>query len=135
MLHKIYKTLILVPLMIPIISFAEQLGQTKTLFQSAKDIITTTLIPLVFTLALLLFFWGIVKYIWGEGQGKEDGRKIMIWGIVALFVMASVWGIVTFIQTELLGGPGPNTVPIPTIGGSSGSGGGTNYGTDPILIF
>lgn len=57
-------------------------------------------IPVAFALALLAFFWGLAKYIFAAGseEAKEGGKRIMIWGIVALFVMASVWGIVEFMQ-------------------------------------
>lgn len=89
--------------------------QTGTLLMTAKNFITLYLIPIAFTLALLFFFWGVAKYIWSEGQSKEDGRKIMIWGIVALFVMSSVWGIIAFIQNDLLGGPVNTAGKIPTI--------------------
>jgi len=110
--------------LLPLISFAEQLGQTKIFFGNALSIVRSVLIPLVFTLALLLFFWGVVKYIRSEGDGKEDGRRIMIWGIIALFVMASIWGLVAFLQKEIIGTNNPTSVPIPSIGGGSGSGGG-----------
>lgn len=94
------------------------LGQTTQFFTQAKNLIIQIIIPLVFALALLLFFWGVAKYIWSEGQGKEDGRKIMIWGVVALFVMTSVWGIVRFIQQDFLGGSNTSSMPIPTLTGT-----------------
>ena len=78
-----------------------QLTETGKLLTSVKTIINTTLIPLVFALALLLFFWGMVKYIRSSGGDKEEGKKIMVWGIVALFVMSCVWGLVYFIRDEL----------------------------------
>jgi len=56
------------------------LEKTKTLLGSVKGIVGI-LIPVVFGLAILLFFWGIVKFIWSEGGGKEDGKKIMLWGV------------------------------------------------------
>jgi hypothetical protein len=78
----------------------QPLGGTTTFFENALGLIQGVLIPLVFTLALLAFFWGVVKYIWGGVEDKAKGRDFMIWGIVALFVMASVWGLVRFIQGE-----------------------------------
>ena len=53
-----------------------------------------------FALALLFFLWGLAKYIFAAGneEAKESGKRIMIWGIIALFIMASVWGIVAFLQ-------------------------------------
>lgn len=114
MLNKIYKIgLISTVVVLPVFANA-QLQVTSTFFRSAKDLVTFTLIPLVFTLALLFFFWGVVKYIRSAGNEKEEGKKIMIWGVVALFVMSSVWGLVSFIQNELLVDKGTQGT-IPTI--------------------
>ena len=89
------------------------LSNLSGLITSVGDIINL-LIPIVFALALLYFFWGLAKFILSSGEDKEKGKNIMIWGIVALFVMASVWGIVGFIQSALGvdGGTAP-TVKVP----------------------
>jgi hypothetical protein len=74
------------------------------LVKAAFGIVTDTLIPLAFALCLFYFFWGVAKYI-RTGAGSEDaakeGKQIMIWGIVGLFVAFSVWGIISFIQKDL----------------------------------
>jgi hypothetical protein len=124
MLNKIYRVSILASVLFPAVAFAQTLTKTSGLLGSAKSIVTGILIPLVFTLALLFFFWGVAQYIWSQGDAKEDGRKRMIWGIVALFVMSTVWGLVAFLQSELLGGPGQTDMKIPTIGGGGGGGSG-----------
>ncbi len=72
------------------------LTKTKTLFESVGKIINI-LIPIAFALALLFFFWGIARYIWSSGNGKEEGKKFMLWGVIAIFVMTSIWGLVAFI--------------------------------------
>ena len=80
--------------------------------------------PIVVALALLYFFWGLATYILNQGneKKKEGGREIMIWGIVALFIMVSVWGIInvvrdTFsIDTDNIDGPG---IDIDNNGGGS----------------
>jgi cation transporter-like permease len=59
--------------------------------------IVNQVIPILFALALLGFFYGLVKFIFGSDDGKEQAKKTMIWGVVALFVMASVWGLVAWI--------------------------------------
>ncbi len=41
----------------------------------------------------------------------------MIWGIVALFVMVAVWGLVAFIGNALGITPGQNSGNIPTVTG------------------
>ncbi len=80
------------------VSAQEQLKNVEGIVGSIGDIVNL-LIPIVFALALLYFFWGLAKYILASGEGKEEGRNTMIWGVVALFVMASIWGIVRFIQS------------------------------------
>ena len=49
-------------------------------------------------LAIVFFFWGLAKYILlnaGDEEKKKEGRNIMIWGVIALFIMVSIWGIVS----------------------------------------
>jgi hypothetical protein len=74
------------------------------LINTAFGIITKTLIPLAFALCLFYFFWGVAKYIRtgasSENAAKE-GRQIMVWGAVGLFVAFSIWGIISFIKSEL----------------------------------
>jgi hypothetical protein len=54
-------------------------------------------------LALFWFFWGLMKFIFkaGDEKAQEEGRNIMLWGILALFVMTSVWGLVNFLGNSL----------------------------------
>src|SRR3989344_3391565 len=64
--------------------------------------IVKTLLPIVVGIALLVFFWGLVSFIAAAGDETKRGkaRGIMIWGVVALAVMLSVWGFVKFLQTS-----------------------------------
>ena len=74
------------------------------LINTAFNIVTGVLIPLAFSLCLLYFFWGVAKYIrTGAGSEKaaEEGRRVMIWGVVGLFIAVSIWGIISFIKNEL----------------------------------
>jgi len=84
---------------LPILASA-QFGQTKEILSNLKYILLTYLIPMAFSLALLYFFYGVAQYVRSAGD-KEEGKKIMWWGVIALFVMSSVWGLVWFIQDEL----------------------------------
>lgn len=61
--------------------------------------IIDNLVGILMTLAVIAFFWGLVKYIWNAGNedARNDGKHMMIWGVVALFVMVSIWGLVGFI--------------------------------------
>lgn len=59
--------------------------------------ILTPIITFLFVLATVVFLWGVIQYVIGnQGEPKklEQGKQIMIWGIVGMFVMVSAWGIV-----------------------------------------
>ncbi|MEK7175276.1 MAG: pilin [Patescibacteria group bacterium] len=58
-------------------------------------IIGSAVIPLIFALALAMFIWGVVQYvIKDEEKAKKEGQQFMLWGVIALAVMISVWGLV-----------------------------------------
>ncbi len=70
------------------------------LFQFVTCLIERSFIPLLFAIATFVFIYGVVKFIGTEESAeKEDGRQFMIWGIVALAVMFSVWGLVKILGT------------------------------------
>jgi predicted PurR-regulated permease PerM len=88
-------------LTVPYVTFAQALlTSTGNFFAKVLGILTETIIPIVFALAMLFFFWGIANYIRKEGNEKDEARKAMVWGVIALFVLASVWGLVRLIQSE-----------------------------------
>ena len=61
-----------------------------------------TLISLLIGIGLLVFIWGMVKFIGaGDDAGRSEGKTKMLWGIIILFVMVSIWGIVNFIDSSL----------------------------------
>lgn len=64
-----------------------------------KCVINSFVIPLIFTLAFTFFLWNIFQFIRSSDNktAKDDAKQRLVWGIVALFVMVSVWGIVTII--------------------------------------
>ena len=58
--------------------------------------IVNMLIPILVGVAILFFFWGLIKYIRSSGKDHTEGRNIMIAGIVSFFIMVSLYGIVNF---------------------------------------
>ncbi|MFZ3020333.1 MAG: hypothetical protein WA051_02340 [Minisyncoccia bacterium] len=66
----------------------------------------TRLIPITASFALLFFMWGVSKILRAQGDtGKiEEGRRTAFWGIIALFIIISLGGIVVFLQQDLIGG-------------------------------
>ncbi len=86
----------------PCIAFAQGEGRWRTLFDNFFELIGRLTILLV-GLALALFFFGIVRYFFSPSTlVKEEARKYMFWGVVALFVMTSIWGL-TGVLTNFFG--------------------------------
>ncbi len=62
-------------------------------------------IPFLVAVAFVAVLFGIFKYIRSAGDAEKvaEGRKVVIWGVVALFLMLSFWGFVMIIKTTLFG--------------------------------
>ena len=56
-------------------------------------------IGLMITLAIVIFFWGLIKYLMEVGEKKSEGLQIMFYGVIAIFVMVSIWGIIRLLQS------------------------------------
>lgn len=99
----------------------------KTIFTVLTDVvngignIVALLLPVVFGLAILAFFWGILKYVWSKsGDDKVSGKNVMIWSLVAIFVMVSLFGIIELAQRTLgIGSPQDQIFKVPQIDGGN----------------
>ena len=62
-------------------------------------------------LALVYFLWGAAQFILhGGDEGKRsEGTKMMIYGIIGLFVMVSVWSLVGVLENTFFRGGGDNS--------------------------
>ena len=87
------------------------------------------LIAIAVACSFLWFFWGLAEYIRNEG-GLEEAKKKIFWGLLAIFVLTSLWGIIYFFGVIFLGSnPGTRgTTDIQTFRLPDGRGGAT---TDP----
>jgi len=65
--------------------------------------ILNPLIALMFAGALVYFFYGVAAYIWNPDneEARENGRHAMLWGVVGMFIMVSVFGIMKLIISSI----------------------------------
>jgi fumarate reductase subunit D len=63
------------------------------------------LIPLVIALTVLVFLWGIFRLVLASDSEdkRTEAKTIMFYGIVSLFVMVSVWGLVRILTVSVFG--------------------------------
>ncbi|MBI5816858.1 MAG: hypothetical protein HZB09_00315 [Candidatus Yonathbacteria bacterium] len=62
--------------------------------------IVNNVVILIIGLAVLYFLRGVAKYILhsDDAKAREEGRNMMIYGVIALFVMVSMWGLVNLLD-------------------------------------
>lgn len=111
----IYGAMTLFPVLAMAGGANQTLGNVTTLVQGVGNILRL-IIPMAFALAIIYFFYGVAKYIGKAGDPKEAaaGKSIMIYGVIAIAVMASVYGIVAYLQSTV-GITNTNTINVPTI--------------------
>ena len=63
------------------------------------------LVRLLMVVSLLGFIWGLVRFTYsaGDESGRTEGKRIMVWGTIALFGMTTVWGLVYIVKSIFLG--------------------------------
>lgn len=95
---KFVKFSIVAGSLLPMLAFAAFDPEGKV---SQLSTVVGSLVPIFMTLALLVFIWGLIKYISsaGDPEKAKEGKSIMIWGVIALFVMATIWGLTGTIAT------------------------------------
>ena len=64
-----------------------------------NDLILNPLILLVFAISVVIFMYGIVRFLSLEDgdKAKVEARNAIIWGLVGMAIMFSVYGIIRFV--------------------------------------
>ncbi len=70
----------------------------KGLVSTIINCLLNPIVGLIVSLSILSFIWGIFKFIRSAGDDKQEGRELMFWGVVGIFVMVSVWGLVNILR-------------------------------------
>jgi hypothetical protein len=77
---------------------------------AGQNILDTIVAVILNPIAMLLFAWGFFQFLWGlflfmkdlnASTMKQEGAQHMIWGVVGMFVMVAVWGIVNLVANTL----------------------------------
>jgi hypothetical protein len=68
------------------------------------DLLNTVVVPVIFALAFLVFAWGVLNYFFFSGSDESKratGRQFILWGIIGIVVLFSVWGLVALALSTL----------------------------------
>ena len=66
---------------------------------NVDNMIINPLILFLFALAVVYFLYGLLEFIINQAneEKKTSGKSHMLWGILGITIMLSVWGIIGFI--------------------------------------
>ncbi|MCK5285875.1 MAG: hypothetical protein KAJ58_01460 [Candidatus Pacebacteria bacterium] len=95
-------SLLIILTALPSFALAGGVGDLQGFVALIKSILSS-IIPLIMGLATVYFIWSLVGYISKAGEAKEEAKAQMIWGIIILFVMVSVWGFVNILTKTIFG--------------------------------
>lgn len=100
-------------LMIPMLVVAADLSNITDIGSALKTLVVIYLLPLVMSLLVVMFFWGMIRYVTaaGDEEKRKAGRGYMLWSVIALAVAFSIWGLVAWLR-ELFG-VGGNVIDFP----------------------
>ncbi len=82
-------------------TFKEFIGSGST---GIIGILNVVVVPTIFALAFLAFIWGVINYfiIHGGEEGKrEEGKQFILYGLIGMVVLLSVWSFVGLLLSTL----------------------------------
>ncbi|MBI1999465.1 MAG: hypothetical protein HYS74_02315 [Parcubacteria group bacterium] len=77
-------------------------GATSIILK-VNQYVLNPIITVLFGVALVVFLWGIVEYLWqaDSESGRELGRKHIGWGLFGLVVMFAVFAVMQVIARSI----------------------------------
>jgi hypothetical protein len=70
--------------------------------------ILNPLILLMFALATVMFLWGVFQFLVNsdDSEARDTGRRHILWGVIGMFIMVSVYAIIRIALTTV-------SIPVP----------------------
>lgn len=113
-IKSIYKTGLIFSFLalVPVVAFAQEPGPCDTgigkIICKIQEILGSIL-PVLISLGVLYFVWGVVIYVVSDGEeAKKTGKDRMIFGIIGLAVIVGLWGLVNILGRTFGVGSGQN---------------------------
>ena len=98
-------------------------GSTITTFGgllNRVNLVLNAVVPFLVGIAVFIVIWGVFKYIANaaEEEKRAEARAFVVWGIIGIFAMVSVWGFVNILVNSFdlstqAPAARPNLPPIP----------------------
>lgn len=71
----------------------------SSLLGKIMNIIVIPLVQLLFAVTIVIFFWGLFNLIskGDDPKARAEGQKHIMWGVIGMAIMVSVYGIIRVI--------------------------------------
>lgn len=94
------------------------ISDVRSLFDIVKGWMSM-LTTIIFGAAVLYFLYGVFNFITNSADAakREEGRMQIIWGVIGLTVMASIYGLIAFLGSSTVGLGGNAGVTAPALPG------------------
>ncbi len=86
-----------VAVLAPSIAFAQQPITDANSLVFKLTSIGNTVIGLLIAFAVIWIIFNVVKFIMASGEGRDEIRGNILWGIVGLAIILSIWGLVAIL--------------------------------------
>jgi hypothetical protein len=65
------------------------------------DNIVIPVIQVLFGVTVLVFVWGLYGFYNGDEEKRNQSKNHILWGVVGIFIMISVYGIIRFVANTV----------------------------------
>ena len=88
--------------LVPVFCLAISTPTSIADFVKSINCLALDVVPVIVLLAFIIFITGLVGYVGsGDNEEKRDqGRNVMIYGMIGFFVMVSIWGILGIVTNS-----------------------------------
>jgi hypothetical protein len=88
--------------LLPSVAFGQTVNGVTNNTIDALDALTdivNAVIPFLLAIAVVVFIYGVIKYVVSSAPDeKAAGRSYIIWGIIGIAVILSIFGLVKLLQ-------------------------------------
>ena len=95
-------------LTVSLVGFFPLLALAETQTVGLTDLITkfTTYLnmalPILISIAVIWFVWQVIMFTISNDEDKrKEAKSGIVWGVIGLFVIICMWGLVKFVETTL----------------------------------
>jgi len=91
--------------LIPVAHAQAAPATVRALMERISQYFLNPLIVLMFAIALVTFVWGMFSFFGRKDSTEEieKGKRHILWGIIGMAIMVSVFGIINFITNTTIG--------------------------------